>query len=218
MRSVSRWRRPLVLMMFACAASYAWLCMDILKVASQRDVGSSDVAIVLGAAVWGEQPSPVFKERIHHAVDLHRAGRVRALVLTGGKAEGNRDADSVVASRYVIAHGVPAAHVFCEQVSRVTYENLQGARHIIHAHDFRRVLIVSDPLHMRRSIVMARDMGMDAHPSPTPSTRYTGTGSQMRFLFREAWYYGLYLIRRTVTRRIGSMPFDASIAAGGCSA
>jgi vancomycin permeability regulator SanA len=35
----------------------------------------ADAAIVLGAAVWGNEVSPVFRERINHAIDLYRSGK-----------------------------------------------------------------------------------------------------------------------------------------------
>ena len=42
-----------------------------------------DAAIVLGAAVWGNEVSPVFRERINHAIDLYRSGKVRKIIFTG---------------------------------------------------------------------------------------------------------------------------------------
>jgi len=33
---------------------------------------NADAAIVLGAAVWTNSVSPVFRERINHAIELHR--------------------------------------------------------------------------------------------------------------------------------------------------
>ncbi len=44
---------------------------------------SADAAIVLGAAVWNDQPSPVFRERINHAIALYR-----------GHKDGGKDRDN----------------------------------------------------------------------------------------------------------------------------
>ncbi|MGJ5635024.1 YdcF family protein, partial [Nostoc sp. CALU 1950] len=43
----------------------------------------ADAAIVLGAAVWGEEPSPVFRERINHAINLYKNGSVKTIIFTG---------------------------------------------------------------------------------------------------------------------------------------
>src|SRR5688500_19575698 len=50
----------------------------------------ADAAVVLGAAVWSQGVSPVFRERINHAIDLYRHKRVNKIIFTGG--QGNRDA------------------------------------------------------------------------------------------------------------------------------
>src|SRR5882762_6280152 len=47
---------------------------------------TGDAAIVLGAAVWGNEVSPVFRERINHAIDLYRSGKARKIILTGGRS------------------------------------------------------------------------------------------------------------------------------------
>jgi uncharacterized SAM-binding protein YcdF (DUF218 family) len=154
------------------------------------------VAVVLGAAVWDDAPSPVFKERIDHAVELYKADKVKALVFTGGVGEGDQLPESEVAKAYAVEHGVPAEHIRCETVSRITYESLKGARVILDEEGWKTVLIVSDPLHMRRTVMMARDLGMDAYPSPTPTSRYTSRCAQIRFLLRETYLYAKYLIER----------------------
>ncbi|WP_433708571.1 hypothetical protein [Paenibacillus illinoisensis] len=43
----------------------AWL---ITEYTSEQSTRQSDAAIILGAAVDGDRPSPVFRERIEHAI------------------------------------------------------------------------------------------------------------------------------------------------------
>lgn len=38
---------------------------------SKNQLIKTDAAIVLGAAAWGDEPSPVFRERINHAIWLY---------------------------------------------------------------------------------------------------------------------------------------------------
>jgi uncharacterized SAM-binding protein YcdF (DUF218 family) len=156
----------------------------------------ADAAIVLGAAVWDGQPSPVFEERIKHAIALYRQGRVRALVFTGGVGLGDRASEAEVARRYAVARDVPAAHIRCETSSRITYGNLRGARAIMAREGWSNALIVSDPLHMRRAVHMARDLGIRAYASPTPTSRYRTWRTKLGFLVRESRLYASYLLRR----------------------
>jgi uncharacterized SAM-binding protein YcdF (DUF218 family) len=205
-----RHRRLAVVVLFmlllagAIAAWLGYLAVDIYRYSSITDSGSGDAAIVLGAAAWGNRPSPVFEQRIAHAVSLYKSGRVRNLILTGGSSAPGQRAESLVAADYAIRQGVPARDAACEVSSHTTLENLAGAREIIRNRKLGRVLIVSDPLHMRRAVAMARDLGIDAHPSPTPTTRYVSASKKQEFLLREVYYYASYLLARPFVSLLAS--------------
>lgn len=172
------------------------LAIEIDSYSSVSDSLPADAAIVLGAAAWDGQPSPVFEERIKHAIDLYRAGNVKKIIFTGGVGDGEQVAESMVASAYAIQHGVAEQDALCETISQFTYENLRGAKAIIQQQHLGRVLVVSDPLHMRRAMTMAQDLSLNAYPSPTPTSRYISLQSRVEFLWGEMRYYATYLVRR----------------------
>lgn len=161
-----------------------------------HEEAKADAAVVLGAAEYNNRPSPVFKERIEHAIRLYKKGLVGAVVFTGGAGKGSPYTEAEVGRNYAVKHGVAPEDVFTESVSRVTYENLREARRIVDKEKFGRVLIVSDPLHMKRAVSMARDLGMDAHPSPTPTSQFKTWRTKGPFLLRETYYYCLYAVGR----------------------
>jgi uncharacterized SAM-binding protein YcdF (DUF218 family) len=173
-----------------------FLAIQIYHYSRESYSQPADVAIVLGAAVWNERPSPVFEERIKHAIDLYKSESVQAIIFTGGIGKGDRSAESQVAREYAILHGVPAEHVYYETRSRTTRENLQEAKRILDQRNLPNVVIVSDPLHMKRAVAIARDLGIAAQPSPTPTSRYRTWQSRLGFLLRETYYYASYLMRR----------------------
>lgn len=160
----------------------------------------ADAAIVLGAAVWSTDVSPVFRERINHALDLYRRGKVRKLIFTGGQGNKTEPTEAAAARAYAIENGIPANDILVEESSHTTFENVVNAKQLADAHGFRKVLVVSDPLHMKRAVTMARDIGLEAYPSPTPTTRYQGWRSQVGSLAHETYYYTGYLLRRTFRR------------------
>ena len=155
-----------------------------------------DAAIVLGAAVWGDEVSPVFRERINHAIDLYRTGKVRKIIFTGG--QGNKDelTEAAEARQFAITNGIPAKDILVEETSHTTYENVVNAKLVADANGLNKVLIVSDPMHMKRAVAMAKDIGLDAYPSPTPTTRYKGWRSQLESLAHETYYYIGYLAQK----------------------
>jgi uncharacterized SAM-binding protein YcdF (DUF218 family) len=180
-------------------AVVAWsggLAWRIASYGRRHDPAPADVAVVLGAAVRDTVPTPVFAARIDHAVALYRAGRVKRILFTGGVGAGDRLAESEAARRYALRAGVPDTRIAVETRSTITYENMVEARALLAAEPGVRVLIVSDPLHLRRAVTMARDLGLDAHPAPTPTTRYRTWRSKAPFLAREVWFHSLYLIQR----------------------
>jgi uncharacterized SAM-binding protein YcdF (DUF218 family) len=181
------------------AGTFLWSVLlggRIYAFAQVSDPEPADAAVVLGAAVYRDQPSPVFRERINHAVELYRSGQVAYLIFTGGL--GNRDniAESEAARDYAIQQGVPSERILIETVSTTTQENLAEARGIIESMGFDRVLVVSDPLHMLRAMAIADDLGLNASASPTTTSRYESVRSQGIFLLREVYFYSAFLIQR----------------------
>jgi uncharacterized SAM-binding protein YcdF (DUF218 family) len=167
--------------------------IDIYTYGKQKTLLKADAAIVLGAAVWGEKPSPVFRERINHAVNLYQDRKINTIIFTGGVGKNKALAEAIVAKNYAIAKGVKEADILIETTSLTTGQNLFNAQKVAASHHLKQILIISDPLHLKRAVLMAQDLGMNAYPSPTPTTRYRSFNSQMKFLSRETYFYLVYL-------------------------
>jgi uncharacterized SAM-binding protein YcdF (DUF218 family) len=160
---------------------------------------SADVIIVLGSAVYpGERPSPSLYARIQHAIDLYRAGFAPALILSGGL--GNYPPTEAEMMRRIAAEaGVPPDALILEDSSHSTEENLANAKALMDARGWRRAIVVSDPFHLLRAELVARDLGIQAYGSGA-STSPTYTAPQLHFWYtsREAlalvWYYATRLV------------------------
>jgi uncharacterized SAM-binding protein YcdF (DUF218 family) len=150
----------------------------------------SDAIIVLGAAAYDARPSPVFEERIRHGLALYRQGLAPRLIFTGGFGGASaRFAESEVARRYALRHDIPDEAILIETHSRSTRQNLIYARDLMREHGIRRVILVSDPLHMARALRLSRELGIDAVASATPSTRFRSVRSSWRFLAQEVYFF-----------------------------
>ena len=174
----------------------AYVAVSIVTYGNKRNEVVSDAAIILGTAVIHDKPSPVFRERINHGISLYQAGKVKKLIFTGGVGKGEVFAESEVAKKYALQHGVPVSDIFIEKSSTITYENIIEARKILTNHTLNSVLIVSDPLHMKRAMIMAQDLGVDAKTAPTPTSMYKTWSSKSGFLVREICFYTAYLVHR----------------------
>lgn len=187
-------KKCFAILILAVLAFIAYIAFSIAMYANVDRKKPADAAIILGAAAWYKRPSPVFEERIRHGIWLYKNGYVKKLILTGGKSKNAPFSEAWVARRYAILHGIPKDDIDIEEVSLTTRENLINAKAIMEKNGYTTVLIVSDPLHMRRAITIANDLGLDASPSPTPTTRYASLSAKTNFLAQETWHMIGYYI------------------------
>lgn len=123
--------------------------------------------VVMGAAQYDGRPSPVFAARLDQAVALYLAGLAPYLVVTGGKADGDRWTEAETARVYAIGHGVPASAILVEDRGRTTLESITAVAEILSARGIRDAIFVSDRTHMLRVLRIAGDQGLVAWGSPT---------------------------------------------------
>ena len=194
--------RGLARRVLLAAAAVAALVLAVFLVTAVRigafgmvdETRPADAAIVLGAAVVGDEPTPVFAARIDHAIGLYREGMVGTIIFTGARSPEDELSEAEAARRYALARGVPDSAILIEEASRITSENIANAVQIMRHHDLVSALVVSDPPHMLRSVRMARDAGIDAASSPTPTSRYQTLATQLPFIARETALYLGYLL------------------------
>ncbi len=181
----------LVVALVLAIHSVGMTALRIRQYAHVDETQPADVAVVLGAAAWRNRPSPVFAERINHAIELYNNGLVRYIIFTGGYGRNPQVADSEIAREYAIQRGVPASAIYVETISTNTEENLAEAGKLMHALGFTSGLLVSDPLHMYRAQQLAHEHGLSLYSSPTPTSRYRSTVSRVVFTLRET--YSIFL-------------------------
>ena len=130
----------------------------------------ADAIVVLGAAQYDGRPSPVFKARLDHAVELWDRGLAKGFVVTGGKLPGDRTTEAAVARQYAVDHGVPVDAIFGEDEAHNTLESLRSVAGELRSREMRSAIFVSDPTHMLRVLRIADDLGIDAYGSPTTTS------------------------------------------------
>ncbi|MDN7246431.1 YdcF family protein [Planococcus shenhongbingii] len=162
--------------------------------AAETENIKTDAAIVLGTKVVGNQPSPMLRERINHSVWLYENGFVDKIIFTGGKTDGADMAESEVSRNYALKLDVPAEDILIETESMITEENFLYANEIAEEHGLDSFLVVSDPLHMKRALLMAQVAGIDAYSSPTQSSIFQTFSSQLPFFIRETVCYVAYVL------------------------
>jgi uncharacterized SAM-binding protein YcdF (DUF218 family) len=146
----------LVLLLIGYPAVLGWL---IWRQSLVDEVRGADAIVVLGAAQYDGEPSPVFKARLDHALYLYNEDLSDIIIVTGGKAEGDRFTEAEAGGSYLVARGIPETSLGRETEGRTTLESLRGVAEIAGQEGIDTLLLVSDPLHSERIKTMARDLG-----------------------------------------------------------
>ena len=190
------WRMIWIIILL-CVIAVIWAGFSIHKYAESDETRQADAAIILGCAVENGEPTPVFRERINHAIRLYHDGYVKYLIFTGGVGEDDEISEAMAAKKYAVdIWHIPEESVLIEEKSHITEENMKYAQEIMEENNLESALIVSDPLHMRRAMLMAKDYGINAYSSPTTTSLYQNSKAGYVFLAREAVLYIYYGVIR----------------------
>lgn len=150
----------------AAAALWShWVYTQITAYACQDQAAPADAIAVLGAAEWDGRPSPVYRARLDHALDLYRRG-IAPLIITVGGPGGDQYNEGSVGAHYLISMGVPEEDVIAETHSRDTEQSAQTIAVIARANGIHRLIVVSDPTHMFRVHALCTADGLDVLTSP----------------------------------------------------
>lgn len=180
---------------FVCAVALIMgiPAVQIIYSSGLNDNPQGDAVFVLGAAAYGHNPSPVFRERIIHAMNLYRSGKCRLIILTGGKKFVDDFGEANAAREFLIKNKIPKRDILIETVSSNTYENFYYAVPLLRKAGIDKIIIVSDPYHMKRASIIADDFSLSYSLSPTPSSKFTSLEQKFPFLVGEI--YNIYEYR-----------------------
>ena len=140
--------------------------------------------VVMGAAQYNGEPSPVFEARLEHGRQLYEQGLSEVVVVTGGRQEGDEFSEAQAGALWLEEHGVPEEALRLEVQGRNSWESLAASARFLEEDGIDDVMIVSDPFHSKRLEEIASEVGLEAFVSPTTDSPVTG-GAELRAMVRE---------------------------------
>ena len=159
-----------------------------------RDADTADAIVVLGAAQYDGEPSPLFRGRLDHALLLWEQGRADTVITVGSKQPGDRTTEAEAGKSYLLTQGVPAEATVALPVGRTTYESLEAAAGYLRERGEDTAFLVSDPWHNARVTAMADDLGIEGHASATWTSGARSEESRGQGYVRETFAYLYYRI------------------------
>jgi uncharacterized SAM-binding protein YcdF (DUF218 family) len=182
---------------FALAA-LAVLLVPLWRIAQEIELQSevdearpADVIVVLGAAEYNGRPSPVFRARLDHALQLYKRGLAPLVMTTGGAGGDPVHTEAEVGRSYLVRRGVPAERIVVEVEGGSTVHSIVAVSEIMRRMNLRSAILVSDGYHIYRSKRILENEGMIAFGSPRPE-KPRGAAAEQWLYFRQAIGYALW--------------------------
>jgi vancomycin permeability regulator SanA len=133
------------------------------RIASWQESGAQvptrPVALVLGAGVVGEHPSPFLARRLDIAAELYARGTVRAILVSGDNSRRTYDESTVMRS-YLGGKGVPEAKVVADYAGFDTWDSCVRARKVF---GVEQAVVITQRFHVPRAVALCRSAGLDAY-------------------------------------------------------
>ncbi len=158
------------------------------------EVDRADVILVLGAAQYGGEPSPIFQGRLDHGALLFERGFADRIMVLGAGQEGDEFTEAEAGIRYLLSEGLPAGVLHTSPEGATSFESLAAAAQRMRELDLDSAFLVSDPWHNLRIRRMARDLGIEGYVSATWHSAAESQSTRLQGYTRETFAYLYYRV------------------------
>jgi len=166
---------------------FIFLCMDLfsmwamtaweIQAAPIASIKNHQVAIVLGgftvmeAKPYDRVHTNHEADRLLHAVQLYKLGKVEYILVTGGSASvwKIKGTEADMAHNLLLTCGVPESAILVENASHNTHENAQNSKALLQSKGLwgSEVILVTSAFHTRRAIACFEKEDYTVLPYPT---------------------------------------------------
>lgn len=131
-----------------------------------------EVGIVLGGITTDKEP----RDRVHvsgsadrilHAVQLYREGKIRKILVSGGSGKIFKDQvpEAELLRRLLLLCDIPPRHIMVESASRNTRENALHCAELLDESNLSQpYLLITSAYHMRRAVACFREVHLPIDP------------------------------------------------------
>lgn len=131
---------------------------NIVTLEEAAKLSDVDCAVILGAGVRDEKPTPMLKDRLLTGIELYKSGAAKKLIMSGD--HGSKDYDEVnIMKSFAVENGVPDSDIFMDHAGFSTYETVYRAKEIFEADN---IIIVSQEYHLYRALYIAEKLDVKA--------------------------------------------------------
>lgn len=144
---------------------------------------NSDYAIVLGARLYGETPSPSLVLRLESVLEYLEHSPDTVVILSGGQGKDESISEAEAMRRYLDSRGVSSDRLLLEDKSTNTIENLKFSYDLAKENGSSPddiFIIISSEYHIYRAKLLAERIGFKAGGFPAAVPPSVRAGSWIR--------------------------------------
>lgn len=155
-------------LLLASAFIFLVLQCAIVYTATHTVPAPADTLIVLGARLFGDQPSTMLRLRLDKTIELYQMGYAPNIIVTGAQGPDEAVSEASAMRSYLISRGLPPECIFLEDHSYSTRQNLTNAKAILLQQGWNSSIIVTNQSHVFRSLLLARQLELQATGAAAP--------------------------------------------------
>ncbi|MGL5574532.1 MAG: YdcF family protein [Sarcina sp.] len=160
-----KWRGK-ILVLFSIIASFFVIVNGAMWIiAMDKKIDKTNVVMVLGAGLEGDQVSPTLKTRLDGAIKyLKKTEGYDFILVSGGQGHDELISEAEAMKRYLVNAGVPNEQIVLEDKSTSTYENFKFSKDIIEKKTGKyiedlNIKVFTNGFHCMRSYFLGKRLG-----------------------------------------------------------
>ncbi len=142
----------------------------ILTEEQAKELTDIDCILILGAGIWGDNPSPMLEDRLLQGISLYKNEISPKIIMSGDHGKENYDEVNVM-KKFAIDRDVKSEDIFMDHAGFSTYDSLYRVKEIFQA---KKIIIVTQKYHMYRALYTAKQLGIEAYGVNSDPRKYAG--------------------------------------------
>ncbi len=185
-----------IFLVLTAIAIYSFVAVYVMKNAEKDEKRQADVILVLGAKAYRDNAYNLcLVARVKHAVDLYKENYAPKLLFSGGTDMEDGVNEAQTMKKIAVSLGVPAKDILLESASTSTFENLLFSKKLLQAKQLKSIILVTEPFHAPRAILVAQKLGLEVFSSPAVTSTCWIKNKYSRYFFKEPLAIIFYKIK-----------------------
>jgi SanA protein len=121
-----------------------------------NEIQNTNVGIIFGAGINGDQPSKYLKDRLDAGILLYKSKKINKILLSGDNGNDEHD-ELTVMKNYCFQNGVDTTKIYLDYAGFDTYSTMFRAKNIF---KIDKAILISQKYHLNRAIYIGDKLGV----------------------------------------------------------